>query len=192
LAYQTEGIVHGDLKPGNVLVFKDETGNYIARVADFGYSTHFCDTNDLVSMPKSIPWNAPEHHHRGFSMPRAKKMDVYSFGALCFWLLFERSGSTFSSPAAGATSERRESLKDLFMRHNNEDGLLDLALSLVAEEESLNGDTRTRLINFFQASLTKGPEDRIDDVSKLVLLLVPERSVSACRYVCRLATPYCF
>jgi len=174
-AYQTGGIVHGDLKPGNVLVFKDETGNYVARVADFGYSARFCDPNDVVLMPKSIPWNAPEHHHRGFSMPRAKKMDVYSFGALCFWLLFERPGLTFSSPATGPTSERRESLKDLFMEHNNEDGLLNLALSLIAEEDSLNGDTSTRLINFFKASLTKDPEDRIEDVSKLVLLLVPER-----------------
>jgi serine/threonine protein kinase len=173
-AYQTEGIIHGDLKPGNVLVFKDETGNYVARVADFGYSTRFCDPNDVVSMPKSMPWNAPEHHHRGFSILRAKKMDVYSFGALCFWLLFERPGLSISSPATGPTSERRENLKDLFMGHNNE-GLLNLALSLVAEEDSLNGDISTRLINFFKASLTKDPEDRIDDVSNLVLLLVPER-----------------
>jgi serine/threonine protein kinase len=170
-----EGIVHGDLKPGNVLVFKDEAGTYVARVADFGYSTWFCDPNDVVSMPKSIPWNAPEHHHRGFSMPNAKKMDVYSFGALCFWLLFERPILTFSSPATSPTSERRERLMDLFMGHNHEDGLLNLALSLVAEEDWLNDDTSTRLINFFKASLSIDPEDRIDDVSKLVLLLVPER-----------------
>ncbi|KAH8645899.1 kinase-like domain-containing protein [Tricladium varicosporioides] len=173
----SNGIVHGDLKPGNVLIFKDEAGNYVARVADFGYSTRFCNPNDVVMMPKSIPWNAPEHHHRGFSMLRAKKMDVYSFGAVCFWLLFERPGLTLSSPATDPTSERRESLKNLFMGHHSEGGLLNLALSLIAEEDSLSGDTSTRLTNFFKASLTKDPEDRADDVSKLVLLLVPERKI---------------
>ena len=175
VAYQTKGIVHGDLKPGNVLVFKNETGRYVARVADFGYSTRYCGIDDVISMPKSVPWNAPEHHHRGFSMPRAKKMDVYSFGALSLWLLFEKPGLTLFPSATGTTSEPPESLKDILLRHSSEDGLLSLALNLVAEEESLNADTSTRLINFFKASLNKDPDNRVDDVSKLIMLLVPER-----------------
>lgn len=79
-----KGIVHGDLKPGNVLVFRSETRNYVARVADFGFSTWFCDEDGLVLMLKSILWHAPKHHHRRFSMSRVKKMDVYLFRTVCF------------------------------------------------------------------------------------------------------------
>ena len=32
-------IIHGDIKPQNVLVFKDSVGKTTVRVTDFGYST---------------------------------------------------------------------------------------------------------------------------------------------------------
>jgi Ser/Thr protein kinase RdoA (MazF antagonist) len=30
------GIIHGDIKPHNVLVFKNAEGGYVAKVIDFG------------------------------------------------------------------------------------------------------------------------------------------------------------
>src|SRR5438034_3833483 len=85
------GIVHGDIKPGNVLVFIDDSGGYTAKVVDFGYSTLAAGDDDLIMMPKSRPWNAPEHHHRGFKLSQAMAMDAYSFGLLCLWLLFNEN-----------------------------------------------------------------------------------------------------
>lgn len=29
------GIIHGDVKPQNVLIFKDDFGKYVAKVTDF-------------------------------------------------------------------------------------------------------------------------------------------------------------
>ncbi|QVM08162.1 hypothetical protein D8B26_002855 [Coccidioides posadasii str. Silveira] len=54
-------IVHGDLKPDNVLIFRDASGNLTAKISDFGFSQ--------VELPTGSPsfgaggteyWNAPE------------------------------------------------------------------------------------------------------------------------------------
>src|SRR5438046_9225474 len=100
------GIIHGDVKPQNILIFKDDSGNYVAKVADFGYSTQFVNDEELVKMPKSWPWNAPEHHHRGFKPSQARKMDAYSFGILCLWLMFKEKIFEVSANSRNAFEER--------------------------------------------------------------------------------------
>ena len=40
-------------------------------------------------MPHIEPWNAREHHDRSFRSEQAKRMDVYSFGLLCFWIVLQ-------------------------------------------------------------------------------------------------------
>ncbi len=80
-------IIHGDIKPQNLLVFNHKRRSHIIKVADFGYSTRWASTNDLIQMPRSEPWTALEWHHRGFTPAQAKLFDVYSFGMLVLWLL---------------------------------------------------------------------------------------------------------
>ena len=108
LAFKSDedlGVVHGDIKPQNVLVFKDAiTRKITAKVADFGYSTLTAGESGKVLLPKSRPWNAPEHHFGEFKVQEAKKTDVYSFGMLCLWILFENRLSNLQQTTAdGAT-----------------------------------------------------------------------------------------
>lgn len=81
-------IVHGDVKPENVLVFNNECGLPVPKVADFGFSCLGAKDTDVIKMPKTPPWEAPEWHDRGFPISAAKKADFYSFGLLCVWILF--------------------------------------------------------------------------------------------------------
>ena len=95
------GVTHGDIKPQNMLVFKDAiTGKTRVKVADFGYSTHTMGESGKVLLPKSRPWNAPEHHFGEFKVQEAKKTDVYSFGMLCLWILFGNRLSNFQQTTA--------------------------------------------------------------------------------------------
>ena len=82
------GVIHGGIKPDNILIYPESDGRYKAKVIDFGYSTLFAEDNDPIVMPCSPPWTAPEWHHRQILPALARKMDTYSFGMLCLWLLF--------------------------------------------------------------------------------------------------------
>lgn len=92
-----EDIIHGDIKPENVLIFYDNPEGYFGKVSDFGYSTWFARDDELIKMPNSTPWYAPEWHHRGFKVSDAMNMDAYSLGMLSLWLLFHRELTSYLS-----------------------------------------------------------------------------------------------
>ena len=77
--------MHGDLKPENILVFPGGNDGVVARVTDFGYS---CFGHDLVKLPFSRDWAAPEWHDRPFTVSAAKKSDYFSFAMVCLSILY--------------------------------------------------------------------------------------------------------
>jgi hypothetical protein len=88
-------VVHGDIKPENILVFEGGVGRLTAKVSDFGFSqsdSHPRWTGQEAGGTEY--WNAPECLHtateslRTFS--KLNHRDIYSFGLLtCFVLLEE-------------------------------------------------------------------------------------------------------
>src|ERR1700743_350497 len=83
----TADIVHGDIKPDNILVSQKGT-SLVAMGTDFESSCVYGDESDLLTLPKTPPWNAPEWSDRYVRVKDAKLMDIYSFGLVCFWILF--------------------------------------------------------------------------------------------------------
>ena len=180
------GVVHGDIKPQNVLVFKDTiTRKITVKVADFGYSTLTVGESGKVILPKSRPWNAPEHHFGEFNVQDAKKTDVYSFGMLCLWLLFGNRLSdipqTAADGAAGLiTSDAPPFLGGLTLleRLKDEGSLEDIANNLVELMLGLDVEYRTRLKEIFSLALPLNPGRRTSDLARVISLLSQEKLVS--------------
>lgn len=86
IVYHTD-IVHGDIKPANVLIFEDETG-LVAKVIDFGCSCFGSKDNDLVLLSRTAQWAAPEIGDAHMSIRAAKLTDIYSYGMVCAWIFF--------------------------------------------------------------------------------------------------------
>ncbi|KAL9120191.1 MAG: hypothetical protein Q9187_003257 [Circinaria calcarea] len=158
-----EGIIHGDIKPQNVLISEHASDCYVARVADFGYSTWLANEADRVRMPGSRPWVAPEWHHRGFTTDRvgAMKMDAYSFGALCLWILFYNTEDVESH--------------DFYIDFGSEHLKTDLADRLIIAKSGLNVQERVKLSQLFYWTLALDPINRTATFREILQLLIPNK-----------------
>jgi serine/threonine protein kinase len=161
------GIIHGDIKPENVLIYKDGTGVFTGRLTDFGYSSQFTDADEYIFMPKSWPWYAPEHHHRGFRPENARNMDMFSFGVLSLWVMYRPylSGTSLLPAELLWTSQYitsrtkdvdRWTLDELKKR----DELVKFAQQLVSDDTGLEDSAKYELRVFFGTVLQCNPDIR--------------------------------
>ncbi|GIL56810.1 hypothetical protein Vafri_12122 [Volvox africanus] len=81
------GIIHGDLKPGNVLLKSSrvDTRGFVAKVADFGLSRMCSQREEFVATSDwgTVPYMAGEYLDNRLY----KSSDVYSFGVL-LWQMY--------------------------------------------------------------------------------------------------------
>jgi serine/threonine protein kinase len=150
------GIVHGDIKPQNVLVFPDDEGEIVAKVCDFGYSTLSARNSEeqQIHLPISTPWNAPEvDRNARFSLHQAKLADVYSFGVLCLWLLL-----------TDATPQNTMHIGKL-----KEDGELEqFVRGRIGDMPSLGTDQKNGLTSFFACALARDASLRSLDLKRIM------------------------
>jgi serine/threonine protein kinase len=160
-------IIHGDIKPQNILIFEDHEHKLVAKIADFGNSVAGVAENDLCQLPRSDPWTAPEYHHRKFSVSAAKKMDIYSFSMLCLWLLLdEKQGVVDAKSSMKVFQELKEtsSFRD--------------QLKEIVEPLNLENQRAQKLLFLFETSLSRNPEDRVFSMQDLAA------SLNSDPYVC--------
>lgn len=151
-ANESTDVVHGDIKPDNILIFGDSMDDVTVRVTDFGYSCMGAKDTNIVYLPVSRDWCAPEYHDRGIELHRAKMMDIYSFGMVCLWVLFGEEFAVW-----------REELEDTDDRVKFQRSAMDRA----STAESSGCELR----NFFELALCKDWQEREADLEKLVVLL---------------------
>ena len=147
-----------DVSPKKPPASDNEASRYSVKVTDFGYSTQYAGVDDLIFMPKSEPWYAPEWHHRGFTPAQATKMDSYSFGLVVLWLL--------------CYSMEEDSVRRLRSDLSQEsDDVLSLAYRRI---EHVRSTKKFMLRRFFENTLTFNASDRCADFFHLRDLLGSE------------------
>jgi serine/threonine protein kinase len=176
-----QDIIHGDIKPHNVLVFSrsqqligdygGDATNYVAKVADFGYSTcmgagESTSGSEQVSLPWSPPWNAPEVHRDNYILPfsEAKLSDVFSLGMVCLWLLFQNED--LSKSARGVQGEYD------WLRALKKDGKMkSFACDRIHGDRGLDISRKPAIKEFFELTLSDEPSRRTGDLHYLLRLL---------------------
>ena len=153
-------------------------------MADFGFATCCCGENDLIIMPKSEPWNAPEHHHRLHLLAQARKMDVYSYGMLCFWFIFE-AGVPGSLPLLSPSNsdlgqflsfENWQSENNLLQNWKySSDQLLEYIMFLIESDQCLNSSLKASLTRFFMSTLPFHPDLRAQSLEQPLEFIMSDR-----------------
>ncbi|KAL6233197.1 hypothetical protein BDW75DRAFT_215712 [Aspergillus navahoensis] len=79
------GIIHGDVKSENILIFSDSQKEYVAKLSDFGFSVVGEATSAEIYVGGTRPWKAPEART---PVPKhlLRATDIYSYGLL-LWRL---------------------------------------------------------------------------------------------------------
>ena len=143
-------------------------------MADFGWSflLHESDRN-LIYPAKSSPWNAPEYHHRGFTIEQTQKQDVFSFGMLCFWVMFHAeisakardslNGKGYSNSAFQQSGEIYILLEEWKVKGR----LQAVALDMIAARSDLTTTTKEILMQLFVSTLAHDPKERETDFEEL-------------------------
>jgi serine/threonine protein kinase len=163
-------IIHGDIKPINILVFKNQNDGYTAKVADLGYAT-LATNNDLVQVATSEPWTDPNYRGERLDLSTAKKLDSYSFGLVCVWLLKQTSSmrSPFSSDTAKDASFNL--VERIAHCHN-----LDERMKLIGHISDLDCQQQLNLEGLFRLCLEGGREHRSSNFQHFLELLGESRS----------------
>jgi serine/threonine protein kinase len=145
------GLVHGDVKPENILLF-DRDSVLTAAVGDLGT----CGTPSQVSgaIPGSIRFCAPEYHNGSVFASYINKpsRDVYNFGLLLWSILTSCKELPFPAD------------KQFEIQHNDEEALGSL-LTRVASDRLIPG-FRDGIVACIQSDPTKRPS--IFEVSTLL------------------------
>ncbi|KAI1074719.1 kinase-like domain-containing protein [Whalleya microplaca] len=182
----SHGIIHGDIKPLNVLVFRTADNAYTARVTDFGYSRRFASEDSQFTLPTSWPWSAPEHDRsqRKFNKCQARKTDIFSLGMLFLWFLFRDflSGETALPSTSDwaqefiVASDNAQLVEFASLDNLKYAGKLSvLSRQLIEADESFEGYKKSELGELLRLSLQNDPETRDTNIGGLLDRLAPDR-----------------
>ena len=146
------------------------------QLTDFGFSSFAASDDTLVRVSRSEPWEAPEWHMRDFTLAKAKKMDIYSFGLLCFWIFFrDQTLVEFGLPSAtvhsaflGTDPEATAAIQAL---KKEGDSMLHWALKLLQGRQDLTDRIRSCLEQVFKSVLVNDSEARHATMDAVVNLL---------------------
>ncbi|KAK7937212.1 kinase-like protein [Apiospora aurea] len=159
-------IIHGDLKPENVLVDVDESGGNVVKLINFGYSAYFGGPMHPhgVYLPKSEPWHAPEVKlDHSFTLEEAQCADTYSLALVCLWLIFHQQPTS----SKGTSGVSRAVLLQLRDQGKN---LKSFALDCLKSCKELDNSLRNELLGIFSAALSTNVYERLQGLRKLAAL----------------------
>ena len=114
---------------------------------------------------------APEWNHRNVmtTSEGAQKMDVFSLGALCLWLLFYNYNNNNKHNITGGSTS------DFFAQRRSKTDLIALVGQHIKGVEGLGEEKRSNLQVFFKRSLQHDPALRCLKCEAIVKLIAPER-----------------
>jgi serine/threonine protein kinase len=158
------GIVHGDVKSENVLIFRDPQKEFLAKICDFGGAvittpgTNEKGEDVMYKLGGTPRWMAPETSSL-ISMRKMHFTDVYSFGLL-IWKVIVDGRDPFSLLDIPTEPTIRNGSINEFLNLDLADLSFVILSTVVSICGDLSGETRNSLLMIFIWTLAQNPEER--------------------------------
>ena len=150
-ALHEHGVVQGDMKLENILIFDDPLDTFVAKISDFGSAIFFNTDKTCIAYQGTSFYNAPEvvaQISRPIPCDQLPACDIYSYG-LIVWETFN-TGKFYKSSCLYNESATRGVIHGMEIL-NDED---NLALARVFVDTLTDPGLRERLTLIFESTLT--------------------------------------
>ncbi|KAH8671940.1 kinase-like domain-containing protein [Tricladium varicosporioides] len=171
-AMHSLGIIHGDIKQENVLIFPTN-GGFCGKLIDFGFSCLGMSEKDMIQVACTRPWQAPEHCiNTRVTMSCARLMDIYSFGMLlCRTFLSDQLPELVGRFRNDIDIEEHQSLVTLTEELKMTDRFLDLVLEALESCSVIEEDCREILQHLFRVTLQHDPSLRAQSFQSIISII---------------------
>ncbi|MBC7652310.1 MAG: serine/threonine protein kinase, partial [Deinococcales bacterium] len=152
----SEGVIHRDIKPQNILLGRDKQNRLVAKIADFGISKS-ADSNQASAsiLLGTIEYMAPEQFNPeryGINKKIGYNVDIWAFGVTAYYLL---TGNLLFGSRSGDTSAAQ-----MISKIVNAEGLEKKLLLL-------NEPFKSAL----QKCIVSNANDRTNDIDEVIAIL---------------------
>jgi len=167
------GVIHGDMKPANIVVFTnpEAVAGVTPKIIDFSYSCLGLHDDEPVCVSGTALWWPPEFVNPLMTMAEAKRLDAYALALVLFVVLGYDAvhASNLEIFHGMSSSKQRISRLVEHMKGNPSDGLFEQVLSL---DTSLPPEQQISLTALFTKALSRDPSGRFTHVVDIALELV--------------------
>jgi serine/threonine protein kinase len=148
---------------------------FLAKATDFSFSYAGTEETEIMSVPCTPPWEAPEYSRVPIQLRDAKRADVFSLGLVCFWVFFRSDLLEYWAGHAKAYNNhyrdlQRDDEKSLskLKVENNLQGFADRHLG---RHDSARRDHVKRFQQFLVHSLTRNKKERASNLWEMFNLV---------------------